>query len=66
MSLEPNATLVLNSGRCCFRFDMSDLLRVEDQQTTNRSLRQCPNFGENLRRYHSPVENLKITDLTFL
>ena len=45
---------------------MSDLLRVEDQQTTNRSLRQCPNFGENLRRYHSPVENLKITDLTFL
>ena len=22
-----------------------DLLRVEDQQTTNRSLRQCPNFG---------------------
>ena len=22
-----------------------DLLLVEDQQTTNRSLRQCPNFG---------------------
>lgn len=22
-----------------------DLLRVEDQQTTNRSLRQCPIFG---------------------
>ena len=24
---------------------MSYLLRLEDQQTTNRSLRQCPNFG---------------------
>jgi hypothetical protein len=24
---------------------ISDLLLVEDQQTTNRSLRQCPNFG---------------------
>jgi hypothetical protein len=31
---------------CCFRFDISDLLLVEDQQTTYRSLRQCPNFGE--------------------
>ena len=28
-----------------FRFDIPDLLRDEDQQTTNRSLRQCPNFG---------------------
>jgi len=27
---------------------MSDLLRIEDQQTTNRSLRQCPNFGGQL------------------
>jgi hypothetical protein len=28
------------------RFDISDLLLVEDQQTTNRSLRLCPNSGE--------------------
>ena len=39
-----NATFALNSGWCCFRFDIVDLLRVEDQQTTNRSLRQCPEF----------------------
>ena len=26
-------------------FDVSDLLLVQDQQTANRSLRQCPNFG---------------------
>ena len=37
--------LALKSGECCFRFDISDLLLVEDQQTTNRSLRQCPIFG---------------------
>jgi hypothetical protein len=24
---------------------MSDLLRVENEQTTNRSLHQCPNWG---------------------
>ena len=40
-----NATLALNSGACCFRFDISDLLLVEDQQTANRSLCQCPNCG---------------------
>jgi hypothetical protein len=33
------------SGACCLRFDISDLLRVEDQQTANRNLCQCPNFG---------------------
>ena len=27
------------------RFDISDLLFIEGQQTANRSLRQCPNFG---------------------
>ena len=31
-----------------FRFDISDLLLVEDQQTAHRSLRQCPNFREQL------------------
>ncbi len=40
-----SATFALNSGACCFRFDISDLLLVEDQQTANRSLRHCPNFG---------------------
>jgi hypothetical protein len=30
------------------RFDISDLLLVEDQQTANRSLCQCPNFGGQL------------------
>ena len=40
-----NATFDLNSGLCCFHFDISGVLRVEDQQTTNCSLRQCPNFG---------------------
>ena len=38
-------TFALNSGACCFRFDISDLLLVEDQQTANSSLCQCPNFG---------------------
>jgi hypothetical protein len=33
-----DATLALNSGWCCFRFDIVDLLGVEDQQATNRSL----------------------------
>jgi hypothetical protein len=28
------------------RFDISDLLLHEDQQTTNRSLRQCSISGE--------------------
>jgi pimeloyl-ACP methyl ester carboxylesterase len=27
------------------RFDISDLLRAEDQQTANRRLCQCPNLG---------------------
>ncbi|WP_297780660.1 ATP-binding protein, partial [uncultured Roseovarius sp.] len=41
-------TFALNSGACCLRFDISDLLLVEDQQTANRSLCQCPNFGGQL------------------
>lgn len=40
-----SATFALNSGACCVRFDISDLLLGEDQQTANRSLFQCPNFG---------------------
>ncbi|MEM7441451.1 MAG: hypothetical protein AAF393_17815, partial [Pseudomonadota bacterium] len=40
-----SATFALNSGLWRFRFDISDLLLVEDQQTTNRSLRQRPKFG---------------------
>lgn len=35
----------LNSSACCLRFDVSDLLPAEDQQTSNRSLCQCPSFG---------------------
>lgn len=42
------ATLALNSGWCCFRFDISNLLRIKDQKTTNRNLRQCPNLGRYL------------------
>jgi 3-dehydroquinate dehydratase-2 len=40
-----SATFALNPGACCLRFDIFDLLLVEDQQTANRSLCQCPNFG---------------------
>ena len=49
-SLQPSpfrassATFALNSGAYCLRFDIPDLLLVEDQQTANRSLCQCPNF----------------------
>ncbi|WP_123628189.1 hypothetical protein [Phaeobacter inhibens] len=43
-----SASLALNSGEWFFRFDVSDLLFVEDQQTANRSLRQCPDFREQL------------------
>lgn len=39
--------LCLNSGACCFRFAMANLLRVEDQQTVNRSLSQCLVSGGN-------------------
>ncbi|MFW8596410.1 recombinase family protein [Cribrihabitans neustonicus] len=35
----------MSSGEWFFRFDISDLLVVEDQQTANRSLGQCPKFG---------------------
>jgi hypothetical protein len=42
-----SATFALNSGACCFRFDIFHLLRGEDQQTANRRLRQCPAFREN-------------------
>ena len=40
-----SATFALNSGLRFFRFDISDLLFVEYQQTVNCSLRQCPHFG---------------------
>ncbi len=36
------ATFALNSGACCLRFDIFDLLLLEDQKSANRSLRQCP------------------------
>ncbi|WP_211243764.1 hypothetical protein, partial [Paracoccus hibiscisoli] len=42
-------TFALNSGACCFRFDIVDLLRNEDQQTANQSLCQCPVFGGHLK-----------------
>lgn len=38
--------LALNSVQYCFRFDIPDLLRFEDQQTTNCSSRQRPISGE--------------------
>jgi hypothetical protein len=38
----------LKSGWCCLRFDIADLPLIEDQQTTNHSLRQCPISGEPL------------------
>jgi hypothetical protein len=34
-------TLALNSGERIFRFDISDLLFVEDQQAADRCIRQC-------------------------
>ncbi|MEO1950157.1 hypothetical protein, partial [Thioclava sp.] len=40
-----SATFALNSVACCVRFDISAPLLGEDQQTANRSLFQCPNFG---------------------
>jgi hypothetical protein len=51
------ATFALNLGACCLHFDISDLLLVEDQQTANRSLGQCPNFGAQIsqRSSHSPL-----------
>ncbi|WP_245408475.1 hypothetical protein, partial [Zhengella mangrovi] len=49
----------LNSGECCFRFDISDLLLVEDQQTAIHSLRQRPKFGGQLRsRRHQALLRL--------
>jgi|GEM_PF-3518913 len=40
----------LNSGLWFFRFNISDLILIENLQTTNRSLRLCPNFGESSPR----------------
>jgi len=53
-----NATFALNSGRCCFRFDMSDLLCIEDQQTTNRSLRHVwmPRMQGAFERFEPVIE----------
>ncbi len=41
-----SATRALNSGLCCLRFDIADLLLVEDQQNQYQSLRHCPIPGE--------------------
>ena len=41
------------------RFDISDLLLVEDQQTANRSLCQCPNFG-GMYELPSPASDLSM------
>ena len=38
------SSLASNSEWCCFRFDIVDVLRVKDQQTTNRNLCKRPNF----------------------
>jgi hypothetical protein len=42
--LPSNVTSALNSARYFFRFDMSNFLRFDDQQTTNRISRQRSNF----------------------
>ena len=44
-ALQSHATFALNSGLWFFHFDISDRLCIEDQKTTNCSLRLCPNFG---------------------
>lgn len=44
----PGLKAVPNSDEWVFRFEICDLLFVEDQQTTNRSLRQCPIFRAQL------------------
>jgi hypothetical protein len=51
------------------RFDIADLLFVEDQQTENRSLRHCPISGEQLTACPIPVSRGAVrlaewTDLT--
>lgn len=40
--------IAVNSGACCLRLDIADLCLVEDQQTANHGLSQCPNFGGRL------------------
>jgi hypothetical protein len=40
-----STTRPLNAASWFQRFDMSVLNFVEDQQTSNRDCRQCPNFG---------------------
>ena len=49
------------------RFDISDLLLVEDQQTANRRLCQCPNFGGSLKhsRLGEKARNSDDATLTF-
>lgn len=37
--------LHLELRACCLRFDIFNLPVIRDQQTANRSLRQCPSFG---------------------
>ena len=50
-----SATFALNSGLRFFRFDISDLLFVEYQQTVNCNLRQCPHFGGGMYELPSPA-----------
>ncbi|WP_232823170.1 hypothetical protein, partial [Oceanibium sediminis] len=54
------------SGECCFRFDISDLLLVEDQQTANHSLRQRPIFGGQLTVPPEPDSFVADLDATFV
>ncbi|MBG6155357.1 hypothetical protein IWQ52_000016 [Labrenzia sp. EL_159] len=39
---EPSGDLALNSGQCCFRFDIANLPGDEDQQTENGKLSEYP------------------------
>ena len=45
----------------CFRFDIVNLLRIEDQQTTNRSLRQCLSFGGVAQYNHQSINRSRGT-----
>ena len=43
--VEGNATRALNAASWFLRFDISVLLVLGDQQTSDRSFRHCPIFG---------------------
>jgi hypothetical protein len=56
-----SATRALKAASWFLRFGMSVLRIVGDQQTSNRSFRQCPVFGGYLRilRVHTAIRRIK-------